>query len=396
MAEVRTSDGRYRLTGLSFAYPFVSASRRSVLSTPNGAFAEATAGAPGQGDEVFVLPTCLRVEVVWSGGPELADEVLAHLYDDAPQPSEGVMRTNLEAFLHLCRVASGLDSPLVGEAEVLAQFRQSVRRFLDDSSGDVPLARILQTVIGVSRATRRSFESVAEGSLAVEAARIVSSSERVAILGGGSMAGAVTRHLNGLDLALFNRRAAPVAGRPSRPWDAVPEALATYPAIVSTVPGGVPPFNDDTYLPFVKARREPLLFVDIGMPPVLTQPPSDTPLRYMGVDDVAAAVEVIPAPEAEETVEREARAAWGRLSAPRRAGSIISGLGDRVDRAVNEEVDRFANRIADSTDPQHLVRQLAETVAKRVLHDPISYIGSRPLGSKDLDLLAEVFGLEDE
>jgi glutamyl-tRNA reductase len=354
------------------------------------------ANARARGHEVFVLPTCLRVEVVWSGGPELADHLLAHLYEGQPLPSEGVMRTDSDAFLHLCRVAAGLDSPLVGETEVLAQFRQAVRRFVDSSSGADPLARVLQAVIGVSRVTRRSFGSVTEGSLAVEAARLVSSSKQVAILGGGGMAGVVARHLNGLDVMLFTRRAATAAGRPRRPWNAVPEALATYPAVVSTVPGGVAPFNDDAYLPVVQARREPLLFIDIGMPPVINEPPSDASLRYMGVDEVAASVEIVPAPEAEEIVEREALVAWGRLSAPRRAGSIISGLSDRVDRAVDEEVDRFANRIADSSEPEPLVRQLAETVARRVLHDPISYIGSRPLGGKDLDLVAEIFGLEDE
>ena len=344
-----------------------------------------------------MLPTCLRVEVVWSGGPEFADTLLAHPVDDHPLlPPPGVLRTDLDAFLHLCRVASGLDSPLVGEVEVFAQFRQAVRRFLDKAAGTPDLARMLQAVIGVSRATRRSFGPVSEGSLAVEAARIVSSSEKVAVLGAGAMAGAVSRFLEGRDVTLFARRAETVAGHRSRPWDEVPEALAEYPAVVSTVPGQVPPFDDGTYLRFVQARREPLLFVDIGMPPVLGQPPAEMLFRYMGVDDVAASVDVVPAPESEETVEREARGAWERLSTPRRAGSIISGLSDRVDRAVDEEVSRFANRIAESSDPEILVRQLAQTVANRVLHDPISYIGSRPLGSEQLDLVAELFGVENE
>ncbi len=393
MAEVRTNDGRYRLTSLSYAYPEVSASGRSVLSSPNGSFAD---DVGGRIHGVFVLPTCLRVEVVWSGGPELADELLAHLYREPPRTADGVMRTDLEAFLHLCRVATGLDSPLVGEAEVFTQFRKAVRHFVSDATGSDRLVRILQSAIGVGRITRRSLGSIAEGSLAVEAARIVSSSERVAILGGGAMAGVVARSLDGLDLALFNRRAATVAGRPSRPWDGVPEALASYPAIVSTVPGGVPPFDDDTYLPFIQSRHEPLLLVDIGMPPVLDQPPSDIPLRYVGVDDVAASVDVDPAPEAEETVEQQALAAWGRLAAPRRAGTIISELDMRVDQVVDDEVLRFLNRVADSSDPEPLLRQLAQTVAKRILHAPVSYIGSRPLGSEELDMVVEVLGLEDE
>jgi glutamyl-tRNA reductase len=289
-----------------------------------------------------------------------------------------------------------LESPLVGETEVLAQFRLAVRRFTEAAPSTFPLARVLQSVIGVSRVVRRSIGRHYDGSLAVEAARIVSSSERVAILGGGAMAGAVARHLDGPDFALFNRRAITVAGRPSRPWDGVPAALADYPAVVSTIPGSVAPFVDDEYLSFIESRDDPLLFVDIGMPPVLTEPPSDGPLRYMGVDDVAASVEVEPAPQAEEALDRAALAAWRRLSTPRQAGAMISELSLRVDRTVDQQVRRFTNRIAESSDPEPLLRQLAQTVARRVLHHPVSFIGSEALGRSELDLISDMFRLDDE
>jgi hypothetical protein len=101
-----------RLTCLTFAYPEVPALQRGQLLDPR-------LPTRAEDADAFVLATCLRVEVVWSGGPELMSDVMAGLYEEMPVPA-GKMRTDRDAFLHLSRIAAGLESALLGETEVLA------------------------------------------------------------------------------------------------------------------------------------------------------------------------------------------------------------------------------------------------------------------------------------
>ncbi|MDF2731281.1 MAG: hypothetical protein K0T01_3072, partial [Acidimicrobiia bacterium] len=64
--------------------------------------------------------------------------------------------------------------------------------------------------------------------------------------------------------------------------------------------------------------------------------------------------------------------------------------------AVDEEVRRFAGRLPDAVDPEAIMHQLAHTVARRVLHRPISYAGSSDNDGEALRVLAEAFGVTDE
>ena len=93
---------------------------------------------------------------------------------------------------------------------------------------------------------------------------------------------------------------------------------------------------------------------------------------------------------------RGAAAAWRRLSAPDRVGAVIAALVEQAETAVSEEVQRFAPRLSGADDPEQVLRQLAHTVARRVLHPPISFIGSTERGVEGVEVLAEAFGIDHE
>ena len=77
------------------------------------------------------------------------------------------------------------------------------------------------------------------------------------------------------------------------------------------------------------------------------------------------------------------------------AGSIIGAVQERVDRTVDEEVRRFGSRLSASAEPEQVLRQLAHTVARRILHPSVSLIGSTPLRPDELHDLARAFGVDD-
>jgi glutamyl-tRNA reductase len=374
-----------RLAGLTFAHPDVPAFERAPLT-------DAELAVHVGETNVFVLSTCLRVEIVWSGGPELAPDVLGELYGFKTFP-EGKLRTEQALFHHLCRVAAGLESALVGETEVFAQFRQAVRGYVDGSSAGNELARLLKTVVAVGRTARKAYDYVMEDSLANAAARLAESAPRVAILGGGAMAKGVAQELDDADVVVLTRRPVSVGGLASRPWTELPETLAESPVVVSTVPG---PVLDDRAVDVIRRRSEPLLMVDLGMPPALGAHETIDSLRYLGIDDVASSIESSPASHVEDVTASEAQSAWHRLTVSDRAGSIITSMVERAEQTVEEEVSRFINRLSAGSDSETVLHQLAHTVARRILHPSLSFVGSTPLAPSELDVVARALGVEYE
>ncbi|MGH8873170.1 MAG: hypothetical protein ACRDWS_14500 [Acidimicrobiia bacterium] len=382
-----------RLTGLSFAHPAVAADRRAPLCLTDVSLSDARSRLRSDGHDAFLLSTCMRVEIVWEGGLEKTTDVLTGLYGDDSMSDLGVRRVDGDLFLHLCRVAAGLDSPMVGEREVLGQFRRAVAVYQESPRG---LGRALEAAVGIGRAIRRHLGESTKGSLGAVAAGAVTAHERVAVLGAGTMARAAVQVLPEAGVTVFARRPGQVAGHEARPWDEAVEALATFPVVMSTVPGESPLFPEEVVGRLLASRANPLFLIDLGMPPGFDGH-SDHPLvRYMGIDEVASSVVGQTSLEVEQMMVSEAASAWVRLAAPDRVGSVIAAMVGQADRAVDEEVRRFAGRLSGAQDPEPILRQLAHTVARRVLHPPISYVGSTEPGSEAVEVIADAFGVVDE
>jgi len=392
----RTRDRVLHLTSLSFAHPAVLSDRRAQLSLPGPLLDRAHVSLRSTGQPAFLLSTCLRVEVAWAAGPESTSDVLAGIYGDGSMSDLGAVRSDEAAFVHLCRVAAGLDSPLIGEPEVLGQFRHAVSVCQEASPSLGGLGRVLEAAIGIGRATRRLLGDVPRGSLAALAANSAAPFGRVAILGAGAMARAAVEQLDGVEVTVFARRPGNVAGHEPLAWEEAAEALATYPAVISTVPGKVPLFTADVIARAFALRSEPLLLIDLGMPPGFTRTEPGGSVRYLGVDEVASSVDARPSVEAEESVVRGAAAGWQRLSAPDRVGAVIAAMVEQAETAVAEEVQRFASRLSGADDPERVLRQLAHTVARRILHRPISFVSSTERGVEAVEVVAEAFGIDDD
>lgn len=384
-----------RLTSLSFAHPTVLSEQRAILSLSPSHLRRAHEHLDTLGHQAFLLSTCLRVEIAWAGDPESAAEVLASLYGDRAISNNGTIRTDREALVHLCRVAAGLNSPLVGEPEVLGQFRQAVLAYQECYSDPSRLRRILETAIGIGRSTRRLLGDTPRGSLAALAANAASHLGRVAILGRGAMARAAAEHLDGVEVSVFARRPGQVGGHQALGWELAPEALAAFPAVISTVPGKTPLFSGETIAAVFARRTSPLLLIDLGMPPGFARPDFSESLSYVGIDDLASSVRARPQIEAEAIVVRDATAVWNRITAPDRAGKVIGSLVEQADAAVSEEVERLIHRLSKADDPERILRQLGHTVARRILHPPISFLGSTDQ-EQAVAVLAEAFGVEDD
>lgn len=383
------------LTSLSFAHPDVPSWERSGLALTGSQLGPARKELATRGRDPFFLATCLRVEIVYPGDSGEAGGVLTALYGNDSMSNLGVVRHDDGAFLHLCRIAAGLESPLVGEPEVLAQFRCAAAAYQEAASAPNALSRTLKSAVGVGRAARRRLGRSDAGSLGSVAAQLAATRESVAVLGSGAMARAVVRSLGPAAGEVYARSPGVVEGREISDWEGALNALARYAAVVSTVPGQTPLFTDQAVRRVLASRSDPLLLVDLAMPPGFERYRDEPGLAYRGIDNVASSVVSDRRVDLDEMVLTEASAAWARIGADDRTRSVISSIVQRAEQAVDEEVKRFAGRIAAADDPEPALRQLAQTVARRVLHGPISYLGSAAGGFEAANVFAEAFGLDD-
>jgi glutamyl-tRNA reductase len=382
-----------RISSASYAYPHLGSDSRAAIAR-----LITTAAVPA---DTIVLSTCLRVEVVAATDPDGLDAIVRSLLgDDLHGSVAGRIRTGREAVTHVARVAAGLESPVLGEVEILTQFRQAVMAAQDDGRIGGLFARLLESLVSVGRKARDLMPGSAHASMGSIAAQVVGASPEVAVLGSGTMATAVVTGLHSLPapprITMLARRpeTVTVAAAEVWPFERALEALARFPAVVSATSAKQRPVDDDRLTAVLDARTEPLILVDMAMPPDFV-PPAGSVVRYVDIDDLARIADRRPrGAEADSFVSEAAAEAHRRYSEHHEVGPVISGLVSSADDVVERTVRRFAGRL-ESEDDLAVLQQAAHTVSRTLLAGPIEYL-KRSDREGALETLAEAFGIADE
>lgn len=373
------------ITCASFAYPRVGETDRARVARALAA-GNTVPGA-------FVLATCLRVEVAVPGDETALKERLDELMGVVPVDPE--LREGDDAVRHLFRVAAGLESPIVGEVEVLAQFRQAVAELRRAGPVEGWFLKILESAVGTGREARATMPASPHDTMAAVAAQVAGPAHRVAVIGSGTMARAVVEALRGLpappEVTLLSREPAGVdlAGAEVRSLDGIAAVLAELPVVVSATSASKHLVGRDELSRLLADRSDPLLLVDMAMPPDFSIPDGHR-VHYVGIDDLARLAQRRPqSGTAEELVSAEAAETYRLLAMRGRAGPLIASMLARADDVVEETVERFAGRLSHDGD-REVLRQTAHTVARTILNRPVSAL--RSSGDPDLiEAMSAVF-----
>lgn len=391
------------LTGVSYAYPDIPASERARLAVAGSAAERLSTELAEAGHRVFFLSTCLRAEVAVEGDRRVLEAVMAEAFPRAPSLNRGSVRTDRELIAHLFRVASGVESPLLGEPEVLGQFRAAVEQGRRAGSVGGLFERVLSEAIQVGREVRSLLPDSPRGSLARVAAQLCGGTSRVAVLGAGRMGRAVIEALGESPqppaVTIFARRpeAVSIPNVEVESLEKAELALRSFPAVVSATSAKGTLAVADALGSALLERSEPLLLIDLAMPPDFR--PGDTVpgLRYVGVDELARmATPSDLSRQVEAHLDERAEQLARRLAAHRAAGPIIEAMLARADQAVTEEVERFAPRIEADAGQREVLHQLAHTVARRILHAPVSFLSTRSGGAEVAEALARAFEVDPD
>jgi glutamyl-tRNA reductase len=237
------------------------------------------------GTSSLVLATCNRSELYWhSRGAAHDGDVRAMLSLALNRPAADVVPAALSgriAAAHLMRVASGVESVVVGEAEILGQ----VRAALDACPGaGAFLTGVVRAAIRAGRMARAET-SVAVGAQSVTSAavRLLAGAvdlpaARVAVVGAGETGSRAARRLGALgarEIVVLNRTpqraaAVDVEGAESGGLDRLPDVLVGADAVLFAVAVTTPLVTAEQLNAAADRRRgRPLTLIDLSMPPAV-------------------------------------------------------------------------------------------------------------------------------
>lgn len=378
-------------------------------------------------DECVVLSTCNRTEFYLYGGGEAAsDAAEAAMAEHAGlEPSAALeylyRREGRGSVEHLFRVASGLDSLVVGEAEIQGQvgdaYREAKER-VPESVGPI-LHRLFQRALAVGGRVRDAT-GVAEGTASVPSAavhlaeKVFGSLEgrKTMVLGAGEMGRLTVRALSdrGARAPVVASRSLGTARDLARETDGRPVSLGEHEPYLSEVDLLVTCTGSRGPLIGARELRErrrgvgrPLVILDIAVPRDVEAAAGELELVFLyNVDDlqqvVASAEEARreELPTAERLIGRGVEDFWGWYQ-EREAVPLIRKLRSRAERIREREIEEALSTLDSLTEEEkERVRAASRLVLRQVLHDPtvgLRELAARRNGTEYLEVARELLGL---
>ncbi|MFZ6003466.1 MAG: glutamyl-tRNA reductase [Actinomycetota bacterium] len=380
--------------------------------------------------EAVVLSTCNRTEVYavaerFHGAYQDIRDFLAEVAFLAPEDFSDHLYTHYDApaVAHLFAVASGLDSAVLGESEILGQVKVAWERAREEGAAGPGLNLLFRHALEAGKRARthtgiaRHISSVSQAAVALAAHRLGGlDGRRVVVLGAGDMGEAMVLGLakaGVADIAVANRtwdRAVELAGRVAGravQLAEVPAAVADADVLLSSTGAAAPLLEVDDVRDIVAVRGgRPLLIVDIAVPRDVDPAVGALDgVTLLDMDDLRAFADAgAEARQSEVTAVRqildeELERYLGATSA-REVAPMIVALRDRAEQVRRAEMERYRSRL-ESLDPeqQEAVEALTRGIIGKLLHEPSimlkDAVGS-PRGDRLVSSLRELFALEDE
>jgi glutamyl-tRNA reductase len=374
-------------------------------------------------DQAVVLSTCNRVEIyaavsAFHGGLSDIGGILAEraglpVGDLTPHLS---VRFEADAVRHVLRVAAGLDSMVVGEAQILGQLRDAYASAAEHDATGRLLHELMQQALRVGKrvhsetAIDRAGQSIVSAALALTPGGAVSLAGRSAlVIGAGAMGGLALATLNRAGasrLLVTSRRtesaarAAQLHGATAVAWDEFAAHLSTVDLVVSVTASPTPVLSVELVRAALADRADALSIVDLAVPRDVESAVADLAgVTLVDIDTIAranlTAVSLADreAAEAIVTAEVEAFQAWLRGT---EAAPAVAALRARADEVVVAELRRLWQRRPELDEDQRA--DLAHTVhrvVQRLLHRPtvrMRELASSADGDQYLAVLRELFG----
>lgn len=378
--------------------------------------------------EVVVLSTCNRTEVYayvekFHGAYQDIRDALSELCHVLPEDFSHYLYAHydVDAVRHLFGVASGIDSAVLGEHEVLGQVRRAWELAQSHGVAGAAIGTLFRHAIEVGKRVRTDT-SIGRHTTSVSQAAVQMASDRlggldgrsVLVLGAGEMGEGMVVALAEAGVArvsIANRTwqsavdlAERVNGEPVRIYD-LPAALVEADLLLTST-GATSMIVESSDIADVMASRagRPLLIVDIAVPRDVDPAAAGLDgVTLLDMDDLKAYADAGVRERQREVsavlsiIDHELDR-YVAFSTAREVAPIVRALHERAEQVRVAELDRFASKLAGLDDrSRQAVEALTKGIIGKLLHEPtvrVKDAAGTARGERLADTLRELFELE--
>ncbi|ARU05078.1 glutamyl-tRNA reductase [Comamonas serinivorans] len=377
-----------------------------------------------QHPEAAIVSTCNRTEVYCAAETPHVDHTLQWLARAGDVPAEALrahtyVLANDQAARHAFRVASGLDSMVLGEAQILGQLKDAVRAAEQAGALGTTLNQLFQRSFAVAKQVRSSTEIGAHSiSMAAAAVRLAGQlfedlrQIRVLFVGAGEMIELVATHFAArqpAQMVIANRtqargeQLAARLGARVMTLAELPERLHEFDAVISCTASTLPIIGLGAVERALKKRRNrPMFMVDLAVPRDIEPEVKDLGDAYLyTVDDLASVVQSGKASrqaavdEAEAIIDEGVQGfmRWLDQRDPAQGSvGVIRELHAQTDAWREAELARARKRLAKGEELDAVLESLARGLTQKMLHGAMAGLNAEgERRTQTLDAVQQLF-----
>ena len=349
-------------------------------------------------NESVIVSTCNRTEIYCDASSDCSQLITRWLSEH-----HGIHENGLDPYLythadqevarHLFRVASGLDSMVLGEPQILGQLKDSYDRARGDNAINSILDRLFQHSFSVAKRVRTDTE-IGANPVSVAFAAVNLSKQifgdlsklRALLVGAGETIELVSRHLKSQQIGAVTianrsveraRLLAEQIGGDAIQINAVPEYLAQVDIVISSTASQLPILGKGAIESALKQRkRKPIFMVDLAVPRDIEPEAGKLQDIYLySVDDLNNVVDEnlkgreVAAEAAQEIVNLEVGLFQQWLKTHQSADQIRQ-LRDGAEFVKQQAIEKALAQLKQSSDPEEALKRMANDITNKLLHKP--------------------------
>lgn len=380
-------------------------------------------------EEAVILSTCNRAEIIGLvEDPDAAAERLIAATGSIHGLSPELFRTHLyvkegpEAVRHVFRVASSLDSMVLGEPQILGQVKEAYRRASRAGTTGPILNRLMHRAFFTAKRVRSEtgigLSAVSVAYVAVELAEKILGNlkdKSVLLVGAGEMAEMAARHLVSQvekPLLVVNRTYQTACGLACQfkgsamHMEQIEEGLIAADVVITST-GSCEPVITYRHMKEVmrKRRYRPVFLIDIAIPRDVEITVNDLDGVYLyNIDDLQAVVDENVGERRQEALRGEAIVAqevskfmeWTRTLS---AIPTIVAVRRKLETVRASELARLNGKLSRlAPEDRETVEMITRAIINKIAHDPISFlkkVGKRSRSKVYLDITQRLFNLDE-
>lgn len=373
--------------------------------------------------ECAILATCNRTEIfTYTSKPELLVDFLTHKHlNQADASAYFYTHTGVEGIRHTLRVASGLDSMMIGEPQILGQMKQSYQHACRVGTLQGKLRPVFEYIFSATKRIR-NLSGIGTNSLSIAYAAVQLIGKlffdykplKVLVIGSGETATLVAKYLykqgvrefyiasrtqeNAHELALlFEGQSLCISE--------IPHYLKQVNVVISATACPLPFIHKEMVAQALESRPHlPLFFLDLAMPRDIEPNISEiNNVHLYNIDDLHALIEQgmkerrIAALKAEQLVEIELDN-YLRWYRSRRAKNMICHYRQTMSTLAEQELLRAKTQLANGFNQEEVLHEFCNRLVKKLVHGPTVGLKQAAWNGQEelLDLVNYLFNGTDE